>query len=71
MITVNGEELSIGLREERRRTDHVPTADELYPRKYDFHLTGHLVLAIEDRIYDVQVRWSDGKRRRLELELST
>jgi hypothetical protein len=75
-LVVVGEPFAIRIDEPQKRTDHVPTADEIRrqqkeswyrPPPWDFNWSGHLRLhAHEPDSRSVDHTWKDGKRRRLE-----
>ena len=79
VVTLNGEQLSMRLRERLNRVPHVMTKDERlrFERhgwepytKYDFHPSGDLHLEVGKAGYSwVSKTWKDGKRRKLEQQL--
>ena len=80
IVTVDGEELSIGLKEKLNRREHVPTPEEkerakgysqLFQRPTWDHIpSGKLVLTID--YFNIhnhkinEVTWTDGERKRIE-----
>jgi hypothetical protein len=80
VVIVDGEELSIVLKEKTNRKDHVPTpAEKLEMKrlkymhgvpKWDFSPSGKLVLAI-DSMGSNERKWSDGERTRIEDRLAS
>ncbi len=80
IVTVDGEELSIGLKEKTARKDHIPTpAEEIEMKRYkhlhdvpkwDFLPSGKLVLAIDyvnvHKELVNQVKWTDGEKKTVE-----
>lgn len=75
-LMVAGEPFAIRIDEPQKRTNHVPTADEIrrqqreswfHPPPWDFNWSGDLRLhAHEPASGSVDRTWKDGKRRRLE-----
>lgn len=74
VVRVGEEELQFSIAEKIVRSDHIPTKEERLKYgnyywqipKYDYSLTGKLLLRIENGPYGCRAQWSDGKRQRLE-----
>ncbi|MEI7685087.1 MAG: SEC-C domain-containing protein [Planctomycetota bacterium] len=85
IVTVDGEELSIGIKEKLARKEHVPTAEEIglakrythlfQPPKWDLRPSGNLVLTIDRKSCDDRTRnelkWTDSEKKRIEDRLTS
>jgi hypothetical protein len=80
IVTVDGEELSIGLKEKTHRREHVPTpAEKLEMKRYthihsvpawDYFPSGRLVLSIK-HMNTNELTWSDNDKKRIEARLNS